>query len=173
MPDPGRTETTIESVENTAIVSLRLGKTAVDAAAERLSLALPLRTDGGDPQSIWIGPDQWLLVSRSQSACSLIDTCRDALTDQLFIAADQSAALVPLRIAGDGARHLLASGCGIDVRTSRLKPGECRRTRLAQVPAVIVVSGDDQFDVYVERGYAEYLRRWFGVTVRGSWSNSP
>ena len=172
MPDPARSEATIETVESVTIVSLKLGKAAVDAAVERLSLASPLYIKGCEPQNIWIGPDHWLLVSRSRSARSLINTCHETLGDLLFNAVDHSAGLAVFRVAGNGSRQLLASGCGIDVRAGKLGVGECRRIRLARIPAVVAVSGDDQLDLYVDRSYAKYMRNWFEETVRGFLSNS-
>ncbi len=156
----GSSETMIERVENIAIVSLKVGNTAVDEAIERLSLASPLHAEGSEPQSLWISPNQWQLVSRSQSSRSLIDVCNKQLSGLLFNAVDQSTGLAAFRIAGDGSRELLASGCGIDVRASQLKLGDCCRTRLAHILAIVVANGDDQFELLVDQSYANYFMDW-------------
>ena len=143
-----------------SIVSLRVSRQAAGDAVRCLDLGPPLCAAGEDPQSLWLGPDHWLLVSRLQSVSAMIDRCATGLPGLLHNAVDQSAAYAVLRIEGRGAREVLASGSGLDLRERNLARGSCRPTRLAQVAAVIVAAGADSFELYVDRGYGKYLLDW-------------
>ena len=150
----------VERIENLSIVSLKVSSKSLESARDRLQLALPVSASGSDPRSLWLGPDRWLLVSGSISADSLVKQCRETLADVLHNAVDNSAGLAVFRIVGPGARDLLAAGCGLDFRGQNYPIGNCCRTRLAQIAAIIVAEGPEQFDVYVDRSYEAYLSEW-------------
>lgn len=150
----------IERIENLSIVSLKVSGKSLESARDRLQLALPLSAAGGDPRSLWLGPDQWLLVSNSMTPDSIVGNCKETLAEILHNAVDYSAGLVVLRIIGPNAGALLATGSGIDFRPEKFPIRTCCRTRLAQVAAVIVAETPEQFDVYVDRSYATYLIDW-------------
>ena len=114
----------------------------------------------GDPRSLWFGPDRWLLVSDSKSADSMVEECEKSLADVLHNAVDYSAGLAVYRLTGTGARDLLAAGCGLDFRDEKFQVGTCCRTRFAQIAAVIVAEGPEQFEIYVDRSYEKYLSDW-------------
>ncbi len=153
-------QVSIERIENLSIVSLKVSSKSLESARNSLQLASPASTSNGDPRSLWIGPDRWLLVSDSKSADSMVEECEKSLADVLHNAVDNSAGLAVFRLTGPGARDLLAAGCGIDFRDERFKAGNCCRTRFAQIAAVIVAEGPEQFDIYVDRSYEVYLGDW-------------
>lgn len=149
-----------------ALVSLRVARGAVADAVRRLHLAPPLSAAGEDPQSLWLGPDHWLLASRRQTASAMVERCAAELVGVLHNAVDQSAAFSVLRVAGRDVRDVLASGAALDFRESEFPPGGCRPTRFAQVAVAIVATGIDEFEIYVDRGYGRYLRDWLEDTAR-------
>ena len=153
-------EVSFERIDDLSIVSLKVARSSLDRARERLGLPGPLSVGAGDPQSLWLGPDRWLLVSDSKKPVELMDSCGDALSDVLHNAVDYSSGLSVMRVAGPGARWLLASGTGFDLRPQRFATGSCCRTRLAQIAAVIVAAAAERFDVYVDRSYETYLTSW-------------
>ena len=156
----------IERLENLSIVSLKVPRKSCDIAHERL--ASPLSTTESEPKCLWHGPDRCLLVSDSLMADSLVKKCQEALADVLHNAVDNSAGLAVFRVAGPGARDLMAADCGLDFRTGKFPVGTCCRTRLAQIGAIIAAQGPEQFDIYVDRSYEAY----FGVWLRDSLSIS-
>ena len=158
MPDP--TGIRIEKAPDRSLVSLRVSRRDAGKAGQRLKLAPPLRTAGEDPQSLWLGPEHWLLVGRPQTASVMTERCDTMLAGLLYNAVDQSAGYAALRIEGPGVRELLACGAGLDFRERSFPQGGCRPTRLAQIAAVIVAADTDEFDLYVDRGYEQYLRDW-------------
>lgn len=149
-----------------ALVSLRVARGAAADAVHRLHLAPPLCAVGDDPQSLWFGPDHWLLASRGQPASALIERCETELAGVLHNAVDQSAAFSVLRVAGGAVRDVLAAGAALDFRESGFPRGGCHPTRFAEVAAAIVRTGTDEFELYVDRGYGRYLRDWLEDTAR-------
>ena len=156
----------IEQAADRALVSLRVARGAAADAVRRLQLAPPLSAAGEDPQSLWLGPDHWLLASQRQTASNMIERCEADLAGVLHNAVDQSAAFSVLRVAGRDVRDVLASGAALDFRESGFPPGGCRPTRFAQVAAAIVATGTDEFEIYVDREYGKYLRDWLEDTAR-------
>jgi heterotetrameric sarcosine oxidase gamma subunit len=158
--DRAGNEVSFDRLANRAIVSLKVARRSLDVARERLGLAAPLCAAGDDPRSLWLGPDRWLLVSDSMPADAVIAACDEALTGVLHNAVDYSAGLAVLRLAGGGARQLLATGTGIDLRPAEFAEGACCRTRLARIAAVITVDASGRFEIYADRSYESYLTSW-------------
>ena len=162
---PNRLDMRIAQAAHRTLVSLRVGRRQAEEASRRLHLALPLCAVGEDPQSLWLGPDHWMLASAREAASDMIEHCAATLAGVLHNAVDQSAAFSVLRVAGEGVRDVLASGAALDFRASSFPPGACRPTRFAQVAVVIVGTGPDEFEIYVDRGYGKYLRDWLEDAV--------
>jgi heterotetrameric sarcosine oxidase gamma subunit len=162
VPDQGYSGVSIERIDKLSIVSLRVARKSLERARDIMQLAPPLCVTGGEPRSLWLGPDRWLLVSDSTTAVAIVRNCEETLAGILHNAVDNSAALTAFRISGPGVRDLLASGCGIDFRAQQFPAGNCCRTHLAQIAAVIVAETREQFDVYVDRSYETYLNDWLG-----------
>jgi sarcosine oxidase subunit gamma len=158
-------ELSIERMDNLSIVSLKVSRSAIDSARDRMQLANPREVAGSDPRSVWLGPDRWLLISDIRSATAIIDSCKQALNDIVHNAVDYSSGLAVTQIAGPGARRLLATGSGIDLRPESFPVGSCCRTRLAQVAAVIVAEAPETYDVYVDRSYGTYLSDWLAESA--------
>jgi heterotetrameric sarcosine oxidase gamma subunit len=154
----------IERIDSLSIVSLRVSRNSLAEAQQKLRLASPVSVAGEDPRSLWLGPDRWLLVSNLMTPGAIIRNCTEALDGILHNAVDYSAGLVALRITGPNARQILASGSGVDFRPGKFPVGTCCRTNFAHVAAVIVAESADQFDIYVDRSYENYINDWLADT---------
>jgi sarcosine oxidase subunit gamma len=158
---PGHPAFVLNQISGRSIVRLRVRPGGADNAATALKLPLKaLLWRGGDPTACWLGPDQWLLTSDLRSATDIIEDIGAALGDQLHAATDMSSQNVCLSLQGRASRTILAMGCGIDMHQSTFKKGECIRTHFANVALFMVVVGDNEFDLYVDRSYAQYLQDW-------------
>lgn len=143
-----------------SLVRLRVTLSGAEAAAQRLELPPAGAWSGADPQALWVGPDQWLLVSRRQTPDALIEHCGQALEGVLHHAVDSSDALHCLAVEGVGARTLLAMGSGVDFDAGRFKAGQCARTRLAKVAVLIAALEGERFELYADRSVGAYLTNW-------------
>jgi sarcosine oxidase subunit gamma len=151
----------LSSIEGRSMVRLRVRPAGADAAC--LALDIPqqaVQCTSGDPAAFWLGPDQWLLSSDTQSVQEMIGHIDKAMTGQLYAATDMSSHNACFSLKGRAARIVLAMGCGIDVHESAFKVGDCVRTRFANVPLLVAVIEDECFDLYVDRSHAEYLKGW-------------
>jgi sarcosine oxidase subunit gamma len=151
----------LKQINGRAMVRLRVRPRAADAAGKALQLPhQALQWQREDPAAYWLGPDQWLLTSDTQSAEDIINHIDTALSGQLYAATDISAHNVCFSLKGPAARMMLAMGCGIDMHGSAFKPGQCVRTYFAHVVLFIVAVEDNNFDLYVDRSHARYLNDW-------------
>ncbi len=164
MVEQASRDVTIELIEDRTIVMLKVALGAADKTVRRLALAGPSQAVGGDPRSLWRGPDSWFLMSSKYSGAVLIKDCERKLDGILHNAVDYSAALIGFSLSGPGAEELLASGSGVDFRFERFPPGSCCRTQLAQIGATIVAAAKDRFEVFVESGFRRYILDWMNDT---------
>ena len=142
------------------MVRLRVRPQAADAASEALDLPPETQWRAGDPAAHWLGPDQWLFTSDTLAAKDIAGYIGRSLSDQLHAATDMSSATVCFALEGPGSRTVLAMGCGIDMHPGVFAPGQCVRTRFANVLLFIVAVGDNHFDLYLDRSHALYLADW-------------
>ena len=150
MPDVGR-------INGRAIVNLKVAKKDAEAVANGLELA--------DTSSLCLGPDTWLLVSDSRSATDIVGDCEQSLNGLLGNAIDYSSGLVIFKISGPSARELLSMGSGLDLRPASFAIGSCSRTRLAHIAVVIVATGSDEFELYLDRSYERYFQNWLQDSI--------
>lgn len=155
----------LEVVAGRSKVMLRVQFSEADRAAAAMDLPTErLTAAGSDPQVLWLAPDQWLITSDSDSADTMIRRCRAHLRGIVHSATDASAAFTTFRLEHSRASMLLAMGSGLDF--DKLSYGQCARTRLARVPAVIVPLSPGAYDLYADSSYARYLQHWMALAVR-------
>jgi sarcosine oxidase subunit gamma len=135
------------------------------AAARAIGLALPLTpctASAGDAvTALWLGPDEWLVVSDRHGPEALGDRLRAALAGLAVAVTDVSDARLIFRVSGPGTPDLLAQGCRLDLHPRAFAPGACAQTLLARVPVLLHRPADEpDLDVYVGRSYADYLWSW-------------
>lgn len=149
------------SAGHLTLVRLRVAMPDAGRAAAQMQLPTePLRWAGTDPAVMWVSPDQWLLASSADSSEQLIRRCEIVLGDILHHATDASDALICILVEGAWARGLLAMLSGVDWDATRLRAGQCVRTRMAKVAVLVRALDDDRFELFVDRSVGEYLEGW-------------
>jgi heterotetrameric sarcosine oxidase gamma subunit len=144
--------------EHRCIVRLRVPLASAPGVAEKLQLPTgPLICSESEPVGLWIGPDQWLLVSERQSAAQIIAACHQRLGDILHIASDETDAFVCIAIEGRGGRSLLAMGAGVDFGQTAFGHFRCLRTRMAGLAVIIRALPNQFFELLVDRSAHEYF----------------
>jgi sarcosine oxidase subunit gamma len=151
----------LRQIDGRSIVRLRVRSRGADAAEKALQLPQEaFHSQHGDPMAYWIGPDQWLLTSENKPVAEILEHIEGALAGQLYAATNMSSGYTCFAISGSAARTALAMGCGVDMHETAFTTGSCVRTRFSQVPLFIVATGNFEFDLYVDRSYANYLQDW-------------
>ncbi len=160
---------TVRSLPFVGIVAVR-GKpddaAFLEAARGVLGLALPL-TAGGVAEVehyrvLWLGPDHWLAVCNEGEAPALTERLQDAFAGLFAAAINVSGARSRLRISGEAAADLLATGCRLDLDPAVFGPGQCLQTPLGNVTAIIHCADLEPptYDVYVPRSTAMSFWKW-------------
>ena len=109
---------------------------------------------------MWLGPDEWLLVTTDGSDSDLETALRARFDGQHASVTDVSAQRTIIEIAGRSARAVLAHGCALDLHPSRFGPGRCAQTLIARAHAILVGRGEDSIWLVVQVSFAEYLADW-------------
>ena len=138
---------------------------ALAAAHQVLGLQLPLTpnttTAGGDLLAIWLGPDEWLLLTEHHQSDSLVTNLQAALTGHFASVVDTSAGQTVIRLSGPSALDVLARGCALDLHPSVFPPGACAQTLLARAQALLIaVDATPTFDIIVRRSFTPYVAAW-------------
>ena len=147
------------------------------AAASALGLDLPMEpntvADDGEKLALWLGPDEWLVVTPADSQTSLSDSLESALDGVHVAVTDVTGGQTVIVISGPRARDVLAKGCPLDLHPSVFKPGQCAQTIVGKANATVrCVDGSPAFELIVRRSFAEYMALWlydaaleYGVAV--------
>lgn len=109
---------------------------------------------------LWLGPDEWLVVSESQVGDEIAARLREALESVHAGVTDVSDARIACALRGADARAVLAKGCSIDLDPRRLRPGTCVQTLLAKASVLIHAKDVDTLEVYFARSLADYAWAW-------------
>lgn len=137
-----------------------LGAEALRAAlAEAVGAAPPGRlrwAEGEGGRTAWMAPDELLLTVPRERLGAVLAGLDAALAGHHALVADVSDARAAFALSGGAARDVLAKLTPIDLRAEALQPGAARRTRLAQVAALILCEGARSFEVLVSRSQALY-----------------
>ena len=157
---PGTVGITVEPF--VATVDVRLG--AVGAAAPGLDLPTTPNTwrPAGTGRAVWLGPDEWLVTSTTETPAELEARVRAAVVGLGGSATDVSAQRTGLRLTGPRARDVLAKGCSLDLHPRVFGAGDSAQTALGQAGVVLLALSDagDNYAVLVWSSFAGYLADW-------------
>ena len=115
----------------------------------------------GLPRALWLGPDEWLVVTDDGAAAATMADLTGALQRQHAQVVDLSDARAVIGLSGPHARDVLMKGCTLDVHRRAFGPGRCTRTLLAKAQVILHQTSEaPDYDLYVYRSIAEYLWAW-------------
>jgi sarcosine oxidase subunit gamma len=120
----------------------------------------------GSSHNLWMGPDEWLIVSPSNETGHLFSNLNKALKNQHYGLVDNTESRTLIRLSGSQARSVLEKGCFIDLHPRSFKQGSVVNTLLghAHVTLHLTALTDTAdypiFDLYIHRSFAEYLWSW-------------
>ena len=149
------------------MVDVRVGLPGpgASAAAEALGVALPAAAtyaENGDTTAIWLGPDEWLVTTRSSTGEEFEARLRKAIAPHGGAAVDVSGQRTTLRLSGSHARDVLAKGCALDLHPKVFGVGSAAQTMLGQAGIVLLALDDGACDflVLVRSSFARYVVAW-------------
>jgi sarcosine oxidase, subunit gamma len=149
-----------------AQVSLRVDP----AEAASVPFALPLAPNtwrrGGGRESLWLGPDEWLVVAEPGAAQAVVEELERALDGLHHSVVDVSANRAVLELAGAARFELLTQGCRLDLHPRAWRGGSCAQTLLGRVP-VLLQERDHATRVFVRASFAAHLADWLVAVGSG------
>ncbi len=163
-------ETTVTRRDGVGMITLRadLGADAVvGAVADLTGTGVPGQREivtKDDMSVAWMSPDEVLILLPAGQAEAAVQALSAALKDTHHLAVNVSDARAILRIAGQGAREVIAKGAPVDMEV--FAPGEIRRTRLGQVACAFWISGDAQVDLVCFRSVGQFVEDWLTHAAR-------
>ena len=131
-----------------------------------LGFALPTEPNtvaaNGELLALWLGPDEWHVVTPSAAQTPLLDSLETALNGMHFAVTDVTGGQTVITVSGPRARDVLAKGCPLDLHPSSFKPADCAQTLLAKANVLIrcVADSPPSFELIVRRSFAEYTALW-------------
>jgi sarcosine oxidase subunit gamma len=139
------------------------GSPASARLTERLGTGLPERcgsvTSSGPHSALWLGPDEWLIVTEADGG-ELADRLRNALGSDPGSVVDVSANRTTLELSGPAARETLEKGCVVDLHQRSFAPGTAVATTLGPVPVLLWQTGATTYRVLPRASFADYVARW-------------
>lgn len=137
----------------------------LDAVRDAVGAAPPTDTNtvasAGQNEILWLGPDEWLVVTPEGGQGTMETALGEALAGQHVSVVDTTDARTMIRLHGAHARDVLMKGCPLDLHPRAFGPGQCGQTIIAKAD-VLIHQRDDAptYDIYVPCSFARYLWDW-------------
>lgn len=149
-----------------SMVNVRVDPASEGADRIEKTLGAPLPRQCGHTSAfgphtvVWLGPDEWLVLSQAEEA-SVAAELREALGADPGSVVDVSANRTTLELSGPAARQLLEKGCPLDLHPRAFGPGRAVSTTVGPV-AVLLWQVDDTpaYRLLPRSSFADYLTRW-------------
>lgn len=120
------------------------------------------RTRFGDVQVLWMGPEEFLIISPDGTDIDVQVAIDSWLGGRWAAVVDVSAQRTTVALSGRHARDVLGHGCSADLHPQVAPTGTCIATLLAQTGIVLQVldaeAGD--FQLLVRSSFAGYFAAW-------------
>lgn len=153
------------------MISVRVAPDSPAAAAigDVLGTPLPARCGevaaAGAHSVLWLGPDEWLIVSESPAA-DLLPALAGRIQGQHAAVVDVSANRTILELDGPSARRVLEKGCPIDLHPRAFGPGRAVTTTLARIPLVLWQTGEHSYRLLPRSSFSAYVATWLLDAMR-------
>ncbi|MER7561485.1 sarcosine oxidase subunit gamma family protein [Streptomyces sp. NPDC097941] len=157
---------TLSEVPFLTMVNVRVDPASAAAGRIGRTLGAPLPRRCGDTTAsglhtiMWLGPDEWLVLSRADAG-AVTAQVRRALDGDPGSAVDVSANRTVLELSGPSAREVLEKGCPLDLHPRVFGPGHAVSTTVGPI-AVLLWQLDDAptYRLLPRCSFADYLARW-------------
>ena len=157
----------------------------LDGVAGALGGKLPLRANtsvsAGGFLALWLGPDEWLLITPAGEEGALAASLAAGLAGIHSAVVDVTDNSTTLRLLGSRVRDVLAKGVPIDLHPREFPVGKVVQTLCVHADVILHRRDDESegegeegavFELTVRRSFAEYVWLWledagqeFGVAV--------
>jgi sarcosine oxidase subunit gamma len=120
----------------------------------------------GERATLWLGPDEWLLIAPEAEGPVLESLLERALAGIPHSLVDVSHRQGACELRGPQAAILLSAGCPLDLDESAFPIGMCTRTVLAKAEVVLWRSAAQTFRLEVARSFVAYVSQFIAEAAR-------
>jgi sarcosine oxidase subunit gamma len=149
----------LEHVPFLAQVDLRVEPRLAPLAPYPLPATPNTAWESGDRATLWLGPDEWLVLGPPGAEDDIAAELRSAFADEHHSVVDVTSNRVAIEIAGPAAKQVLASSCSLDLHPSRWTIGSCAQTLLADTH-VILQERRSSTGILVRPSFSDHLIDW-------------
>ena len=107
--------------------------------------------------TLWLGPDEQLLLAREVNAVEISEVLRASLANVAHSLVEISDRQTAFEVVGPTAGALLNAGCPLDLSDAAFPVGMCTRTLFEKSEIVLWRTAADTFHVEVWRSFAHYV----------------
>ncbi|MEI8612118.1 sarcosine oxidase subunit alpha family protein [Enterovibrio sp. Hal110] len=156
--------------KNVSHVILRGEPTAEFASAAEVALgqALPISastsSETDERQVWWLAPDEWLILSASQSAAETEAALRDKLQGHYSVT-DVTGGQTLVTLTGSHAKDVLKKSVPYDVDDGYFPVGKCVGTTFAKAQVFMKHNSENSYDMIVRRSFADYIALWMQASA--------
>jgi len=113
---------------------------------------------GKDLKIIWVGPDDWFVMSNQRKAGELEAALRAELAGQHVAVTDVSSNYTILNLSGPRVRELLAQGCPLDLHPRAFKTGQSAGSVFFKASVWLWQTDDSpSYEVLVRNSFRGYV----------------
>jgi sarcosine oxidase subunit gamma len=114
--------------------------------------------------TLWLGPDEFLVVAPESAHDSLggdlVRALVEALGEHPGQVVDLSANRTTFELSGIRARDVLEKGCSLDLHPREFRTGTALATEIGNIPAILFKTGEVSFRIFPRASFADFLGRW-------------
>ena len=110
---------------------------------------------------IWLGPDEWLILTDAAELDTLKDDLTRALIKSHSALVDVSDNSTIIEIKGRYSREILMKGCSLDIHPSVFQTGCSAQIDLGLANIILLKTADEPiYQIIVRASFASYLWDW-------------
>jgi len=142
-------------------INLRLDpndKDCVSSCSKILGTMLPTMantysTNAANEKVIWLGPDEWLIVSDDDAFLKLLNEIRNLEASVTDVSENRTI----IRISGKYVNVLLSKFLVLDLEKNLSTDSSCAQTLFVKVPVLLVRNRYDAIDIFTNRSHTNYI----------------
>jgi sarcosine oxidase, subunit gamma len=118
--------------------------------------------------ALWLGPDEWLLITDGADADNVGETLDSVLEGTAHSLVDVSHRQIGLIASGPAAARVLNAGCPLDLDLKAFPLGFATRTQFDKVEIVLWRRAETTFHIEIWRSFAPFLAASLAEAARGA-----
>jgi sarcosine oxidase subunit gamma len=124
--------------------------------------------EGAGRATLWLGPDEWLLIAEGAESAPLGETLESVLEGAAHSLVDVSHRQIGLAVSGRAAARALNAGCPLDLDPRAFPVGFATRTLFDKAEIVLWRRAQTTFHVEVWRSFTPHLAASLIEAARGA-----